>query len=436
VRRRVLLLVAATTSLVLVAFLVPLALLVRTVAAERAVLAATADAQALTALVAVADPAALALAVAQVDATSAAQVSVFTADGAVLGAAAPRTPLVELAARGSSASGLVDGGREIVFAVRDPQGRTGVIRTFVTDAALTTGVGRAWLLLALLGVVLLAVSLLVADRLARGLVRATIEVAAVSHRLARGELDARANPAAPVEVGVVAGALNTLAGRISELLREERETIADLSHRVRTPLTALRLDAEALPREQDAARIGAGVDAVQRAVTSVIDAARRRATDATGCDAAAVVGERVAFWSVLAEDTDRDVRTDLAAGPLPVAAGRADLEALVDALLGNVFAHTPDGTGFAVRLGPRPGGGARLLVADAGPGLTAGADVLRRGASGGGSTGLGLDIARRTAEQAGGGLTLGRSAAGGLAVTVDLGPVGSGDGSAGSLARR
>jgi signal transduction histidine kinase len=244
----------------------------------------------------------------------------------------------------------------------------------------------------------------------------------VSHRLARGELDARADPAAPVEVGVVAGALNTLAGRISELLREERETVADLSHRVRTPLTALGLDAEALRQPEDAARIGAGVDAVQRAVSSVIDAARRRATDAAECDAAAVVAERVAFWSVLAEDTERDVRTDLAAGPLPVAVGRADLEALVDALLGNVFAHTPDGSAFAVRLGPRPGGGARLLVADAGPGLPAGADVLRRGASGGGSTGLGLDIARRTAEQAGGGLALGRSPGGGLAVTVDLGP--------------
>lgn len=422
-RRRVLLLVAATTSLVLVAFLVPLALLVRTVAAERAVLAATADATALTALVAVADPASLAVAVAQVDATSPAQVSVFTADGPVLGAPAPRTPLVELAVRGSSASGIVDGGREIVFAVRDPAGRTGVIRTFVTDAALTPGVGRAWLLLAGLGVVLQGVSLLVADRLARSLVRATIDVAAVSHRLARGELDARADPDAPVEVGVVAGALNMLAGRISELLREERETVADLSHRVRTPLTALRLDAEALPRAVDAARIGAGVDAVQRAVTSVIDSARRRATDAAGCDAAEVVAGRVVFWSVLAEDTTRDVRTDVTRGPLPVAVGRADLEALVDALLGNVFAHTPDGTAFAVRLGPRPGGGARLVVADAGPGLRAGADVLRRGASGGGSTGLGLDIARRTAEQAGGGLMLGRSAGGGLTVTVDLGPL-------------
>jgi signal transduction histidine kinase len=425
VRRRVLLLVGATASLVLVAFLVPLALLVRTVAAERAVLAATTDAQALTAVVAVADPAALAVAVAQVDATSSARVTVFAADGSVLGAPATRSPLVELAARGSSASGTGDGGREIVFAVRDPAGRTGVIRTFVADAALTAGVGRAWLLLAALGAALLVASLLVADRLARTLVRATIELASVSNRLSRGELDARADPAAPAEIGVVARALNALAGRIAELLREERETVADLSHRVRTPLTALRLDAEALPRADDAARMGTGVEAVQRAVTSVIDAARRRAADpVVGCDATEVVTERVAFWSVLAEDTQRKLSVDLVPGPLPVAVGRPDLEALVDALLGNVFAHTPDGVAFAVRLIRRPEGGARLQVADAGPGLPRGLrdEEPLRGASGSGSTGLGLDIARRTAEKTGGGLRLERPAAGGLTVTVDLGP--------------
>ena len=406
-----------------VAFLVPLALLVRTVATERAVLAATADAQALTALVAVADPASLAVAVAQVDATSPSQVSVFPAGGGVLGAPAPRTPLVELAARGNSASGTVEGGREIVFAVRDPAGRTGVIRTFVTDAALTAGrrpglVAARWSGGRAPGG--RACSWPTGSRAASSGRRSTWRPCRTGWPAANST--PAPTPAAPVEVGVVAGALNTLAGRISELLREERETVADLSHRVRTPLTALRLDAEALRQPEDAARIGAGVDAVQRAVSSVIDAARRRATDTAECDAAAVVAERVAFWSVLAEDTERDVRTDLAAGPLPVAVGRADLEALVDALLGNVFAHTPDGSAFAVRLGPRPGGGARLLVADAGPGLPAGADVLRRGASGGGSTGLGLDIARRTAEQAGGGLALGRSPGGGLAVTVDLGP--------------
>ncbi|MFD9737922.1 sensor histidine kinase [Umezawaea sp. NPDC059074] len=416
-RRRVLLLVGATTSLVLIAFLLPLALLIRDVAADRAVQAATVRAQSLSALVATTDSRALSLSVQQVDPRA----SVFLADGSRLGAVADRTSLVELAFQGSSASGVVPGGREIVFTVGGPVSTLGVIRTFVPDEELTAGVGRAWLLLGGLGVVLLAVSLVVADRLARSLVRSTIALAAVSHRLARGELDARADPTAPAEIGVVGTALNGLAGRIADLLREERETIADLSHRVRTPLMALRLDAEALGEPDDADRIGAGVDAVQRAVTQVIDQARRRGVDpAGGSDAAEVVRERVAFWLVLAEDTDRAVGVDVPDGPLPVAVAKADLEAGVDALLGNVFAHTPDGTDFRVALTARDGGGARLVVADAGPGLDAAA--VRRGSSGSGSSGLGLDIVRRTAEQAGGGLRLDVSEWGGLLVAVEFGP--------------
>jgi signal transduction histidine kinase len=424
VRRRILVLVGATTSLVLIAFLVPLALLLHTVAADRAVQAATVEAQSLSSLVGTTDRATLALAVQQLDVTSPDTVTVFLADGTALGSAAGRTPLVELGALGTSSSAEVDGGREIVFAVRDQAGGAGVIRAFVPDAELSRGVPGAWLLLGALGVGLLGLSLAVADRLARSLVRSTTDLAAVSHRLAVGDLAARADRSAPSELGVVAESLNGLATRIAELLREERETVADLAHRVRTPLTALRLDAEALPGQGDAARIGAGVDAVQRAVTQAIEQARRRGTGPgagrTGSDAGAVVRERVEFWAVLAEDTDRDTAVDIAPGPLSVALGAADLGACVDALLGNVFAHTPDGTSFAVQLASRPGGGARLVVSDAGPGLPDGAAV-RRGASGAGSTGLGLDIARRSAEQAGGRLELRRSADGGLEVVVDLG---------------
>jgi len=420
VRRRVLVLVAATTTLVLVAFLVPLALLVRTVAEDRAVATVTAQAQSLSPLVATAGRDALALAVGQVGATTPAEVTLFLPDGAVLGTPAARTPLVELGARGVSASTDVSGGREIVVAVRDAGGAGGAVRAFVPDADLTRGVGRSWLLLAGLGITLLAVGLVLADRLARRLVHATTDLAAVSHRLARGDLDARADAGAPAELGVVAGALNGLAGRITDLLREERETIADLAHRVRTPLTSLRLEAESLS-PSDAARIGEGVDAVQRAVTGAIEQARRRGPDPAACDAVPVVAERVAFWSVLAEDTERDVTVDLAPGPLPVALPRGDLEAVVDTLLGNVFAHTPDGTSFAVRLTPEPDGGATLTVADDGPGIPAGAPALRRGVSGAGSTGLGLDIARRSAEQSGGGLRL-ESPGRGLRVVVGLGP--------------
>ncbi len=419
-RTRLLALVAATTLLVLVAFLVPLAVLLRTVAEDRAVQGASGEAQALSALVATADRDDLALAVQQVDATSAAAVSVYLPDGTVLGTPAPRTPLVELAAQGRSASGEdAGGGREIVFAVRTDAGPGAVIRTVVPADALTPGVGRAWLLLAVLGFGLLVISLFVADRLGRTLVRSAEELAAVSRRLAAGELDARVRRGGPGELAVVGGALNGLAARIADLLRDERESVADLAHRVRTPLTSLRLDAEALADPDDADRIGARVDAVQRAVTQAIDQARGRTAGPAVCDAADTVRGRVAFWSVLAEDTDRGVVVDIAPGPLPVALARGDLEAAVDALLGNVFAHTPDGTAFVVRLQPRSGG-VLLSVADSGPGLPPGTHVPQRGASGSGSTGLGLDIARRAAEQTGGQLAMGVSATGGLEVVVRL----------------
>jgi signal transduction histidine kinase len=416
VRRRVLLLVAATTTLVLVAFLLPLALLIRNAAADQAVQGATVEAQALTSLVATTGRDQLELAVEQVNANSDYNVTVFL-DGVQLGFPAERSPLVELAEWGRSESAAVPGGQEIVFAVQRPGGSAGVIRTFVPDAELGRGVPRAWLLLGGLGVVLLLVSLVVADRLARTFVVSTVDLAAVSHRLGRGELDARADESAPGELGVVAGALNGLAGRIADALREERETIADLSHRVRTPLTSLRMEAESLS-EQDGERIVAGVEAVNRAVTDVIQQARRRGgtPDRAVTDAAVVVRSRVAFWAVLAEDTERELTVDVQPGLLPVALGRADLEACVDALLGNVFAHTPHGTEFAVRLSAVPGG-ARLVVADDGPGPPAEA-VLGRGVSGSGSSGLGLDIVRRAAERTGGSVALSPGERGGLTVTV------------------
>ncbi|GAB3849729.1 hypothetical protein GCM10029963_34740 [Micromonospora andamanensis] len=60
-----------------------------------------------------------------------------------------------------------------------------------------------------------------------------------------------------------------------------------------------------------------------------------------------------------------------------------------------------------------------LTVADEGPGITA--DSVRRGASRAGSTGLGLDIARRAAQASGGRLELGEREGGGAEVTLWLG---------------
>jgi signal transduction histidine kinase len=399
---------------------------VRLVAAERAVAQATTELQSLVALVAITDPNGLRSSIDQVNALAAHPVTVYLPGGATIGAPATRTAAVDLAARGQSFSVADPAGREIVVAVQSANG-TAVIRTFVPAAELTNGVTRAWLTLAALGLILLGLGVAVADRLAVTLVRPIQELAAVSHRLAGGDLTARAAPAGTPEIQGVANALNHLAGRIQELLDQERESVADLSHRMRTPLTALRLDAEGLRDPGEAARIVAHVAALDRAVTGVIENARRPAEGApTVADASRVVAARAAFWAVLAEDQQRPMELSIADGPLLVAGPPAELADCVDALLGNVFAHTPDGTRFEVTLTPSapPGSGrAVLVVGDAGPGL-GDPERLRRGVSGAGSTGLGLDIARRVAAESGGSISFGRSRLGGAEVRLEFGSSG------------
>jgi signal transduction histidine kinase len=299
-----------------------------------------------------------------------------------------------------------------------------VLVSFLIPLALvlrTQAADRTWLLLGCAGLGALALSVIVADRLARSLVRPLGDVARAADRLAAGDLSARAEQAGPPEVRRAGAGLNRLARRIGELLAYERETIADVSHRLRTPMTALRIDAESLHDLAERAQMLIDLDALERTVDEVIVAARRPARiGLVTCDAVAVVAERAAFWRPLAEDTDRTMTVELADGELAVRVTGDDLGTCMDIMLENVFAHTPEGAALAIRLSRRAAGGAWLVVADDGPGFGS-TDPTERGSSTGGSTGLGLDIVRRIAEASGGTLTIGRSASGGGSVTVGLG---------------
>jgi signal transduction histidine kinase len=292
----------------------------------------------------------------------------------------------------------------------------------VPTGALTAGVWPAWLVLGGLGIVLVAGAVIVADRLGRSVVSPADEVAAAARRLAAGDRDARAPVAGPPEIADVARALNGLADRLDDLVAAEREAAADLSHRLRTPMTALRLDVEALAPGEGSSRLAADVRALEEAVDRLIRHARAGRASGGGSDLAEVVRQRVAFWTPLVEDEARDLAAVLPDTGTWVAVEAEDLAAAVDALVGNVLHHTEAGTALAVQVDAADGW-ACLRVDDAGPGFTDPAPV-ERGRSGGASTGLGLDICRRLAEEAGGRFELGRGALGGASVTLVL-PVAS-----------
>jgi signal transduction histidine kinase len=194
----------------------------------------------------------------------------------------------------------------------------------------------------------------------------------------------------------------------------------------------LRLDAEGLGDPEEARRLADDVEELERAVTGVIRQARRPVQEdivVPETDAARIAADRLAFWAPLAEDQERpfdlvsaddttDDTPDGRAVSTTVAVSADELEAALDALLGNVFAHTPEGTAFRVEVRTLSDGGVSLAVEDSGPGLSP--DFVERGVSGDGGTGLGLDIARRTAEGAGGIFRIGRSATGGARLALEL----------------
>jgi signal transduction histidine kinase len=420
VRRRLAVLSLATTALVVISLLIPLALLVRRQASDGARTEAERQARSTAALVALAvsldaTPLALEAAIGPLE-----EGTIVISGEEVLGTALPgQGTLVEPATDlRATITAEVPGGWEMALPVigRD---RTAVVDVFVTDAQLEEGVGEAWLLLALLGLALIVVAVWVADRMGRRLVAPIRELAGAAHRMSEGDLTARVIPTDPTEIKEVGAAFNTLASRLDQLLVAEREGVADLSHRLRTPLTSLRLQAEGIGDPEERGGVLAQVARLEQSVDDLIISARTGASDLGSCDLNAVVAARAAFWRVLAEEQDRPMTLSVPERVMGVDLTGKQVEDIVDVLIGNVFAHTPPGTGLEVATG-RLDGVTWLRVADEGPGL-AGHAVLGRGISGGGSTGLGLDIARRTAELTGGGLEIDDRPGGGAVITVRFG---------------
>jgi signal transduction histidine kinase len=426
VRRRLTFLVAASMSAVVLAFLVPLGLLVRTLAEDRALNAARTDAASLGSIaIKVTDRAQLTrLTAGYIGVHPNGTTTLVLPDGWTLGPqpAAGDANLAKAAARGQNITVASGRGTDLYVPAIGTTG-TAVVHTFVPESVLHQGVASATLTLGGLGLLLLVVAVLAADRLARRVSAPIRQVAAAANALHDGLLDTRVPERGPAEAVAMARALNRLAGRIEQLLAAERDSVADLSHRLRTPVTALRLDADTIADPEAAERLRQHVAQLERTVDAIVHDARRpgRAAGGGSCDIGRVVQERVSFWSALADDQGRPLRLSLPERRLRVPLDAADLADVVDVLIDNAFAHTDEGVAIDVWVAQRSDGAVALTVEDAGPGLPPG-DIVSRGRSGAGSTGLGLDIARRAALASGGRLELGRSRLGGALIRVVLSP--------------
>jgi len=416
----------AVTSLVAVAFLVPLAIVVGTTVRDRVIAEAFRNAAAIGPVLALTtDRGDVARVIASTPTGASGRMTVYLPTypdtGSVVGpATATRDDVLRAQESGRSATIPVVGGLAVLQPVVLDGGRLAVVEVTVPDADLRQGVGPARALLVALALLLVAGSVAFADRLAARVVRAARALSQASTRLGSGDLDVRIRPEGPAELREAAVAFNAMADRVSALVAAERELAADLSHRLRTPLAGLLLVTRALDDAAAAREVrDAGARLEEEIDRFIRETGEGRRWRPRRCDAAAVLRERLAFWGALAEDQGRHWELHLPAGEVPVAVAGDDLAAATDAILGNVFMHTPAGVAFSVTVVTRPGA-VHVVFADAGPGMADPDEALRRGASGASSTGLGLDIARRLAETTGGRLQLRRSPMGGAEVDVVL----------------
>lgn len=433
----------AVTSMVALSFLIPLALLVRSEARNQAITAAEQQAAALAPVLALTDDIRDLRQAISVLAPGE-ELSVHLPAGQLVGPTHAPAALLSRAARDGEAiaKNQPDGWVYLQPVVLGP-GRVAVIEEFVPEDRLNRGVAASWGAMTLLALALVAGSTLVADRLAARVVRSSHNLSRASHALGRGDLNTRVDPMGPPELYEAGLAFNAMADRMLELLAVERELVADLSHRLRTPLTALRLTADRMGPTADAERVAAAIHHLDAELHSIITAARTPLAvgpmgwglrplsgapsgrfgspgpAAEGCAAAAVIRRKAGFWAVLAEQQHRPFQVDITVEEALIDLPEDDLAAVFDALVGNVFRHTAPGTAFAVRL-ERGAQSVTLLVEDAGPGIPDPDGAVARGVSTV-STGLGLDIAHRAAAATRGAVDISRGPLGGTQVEVTFG---------------
>ncbi|MFE9020522.1 sensor histidine kinase [Streptomyces sp. NPDC007808] len=312
----------------------------------------------------------------------------------------------------------------------------GAVRIVYQTDEMTRRLWTIWGFRAILALLVLGVAAVIGAVAARRLTRPLRQLNEMASKFSDGDLTARSPVTGPPETQTLARTLNQGAERLDTLIAAQRIFVADASHQLRTPLTALRLSldniADGVDDEfvrEDVEQATAEVVRMSRLVNGLLVLARAEAQVAAAepLPLMDVVRERLAVWRPAADE--RGVTITLRGsidGRLSVLASPGALDQVLDNVLSNALEVSPDGGTITVLVEPH-GDVVGVSILDEGPGMSD-AEKSRafdrfwrgQGLTGKAGSGLGLAVVRQLVTDDGGTVALGDAPGGGLSVTISL----------------
>jgi len=237
-------------------------------------------------------------------------------------------------------------------------------------------------------VVALVVSALAALLMARSLARPLQQVTEAAEAISRGNYEPSLQIDSPDEVHRLAESFNNMASQVQASQQSQRDFVANVSHDLKTPLTAIRGFAQAIldgtAQSEDGYRRAAEIvkdeaERMTRLVESLLALAKISADKDRSSwievDLAALVRSCVDQLAIVAQQ--KQVRFQLDLRPTPRVHGSPDrLAQVLTNLLDNAVKHTPAGSEIFVatavnvaRRGSLGRAQVSVSITDAGPGI-------------------------------------------------------------------